>query len=1134
MAQLIVETLDDEVDDNGLLSLREALAAANEDASSPDTITFASNLSDGEISLSLGQLVIDGALTIDGDLDDDGTPDISIDAEGNSRIFDVASGEVTLEGLTITGGDATGYDVDPSDIAGLARMGGAIRVLGGVALTIKDSAVTDNAAESGGAICVKDPSYNAELTIENSSIVDNTATYGSAVFSEQSKSLTVRDSIVSHNEAVYYGGIVVSSIDNVVLDGVTLTENTGNSAAALFVSNADSLSIRNSNISNNENTGATGQGVVLVYDAITDVYGTTFDSNTGRALDINGAQPASGSDKTLIVDSSTFSNNESSSNGGGIYLDESPNMQIVVVNSTFSQNKALKGAAIFVEDEGGPFLFLNHVTVVDNISTDDEARGAVESKYSSITYVTTIINSIFVNNQNGSSFPPGDEIIHDTAYRNNINQVPASEVFETIDPDTGTIVLADNGGPTKTAATTDAFLENQFPSAGGADFRGGLVVLPFWEDYLYPETDQRGVHRPMGAFADAGAYEADIPIIGHAPVLTVPDGMTFEATSQTSTTVTPPVTATDVEDGDLSSQVEFLDYYFFTDGAALTLGEHAFFAVVEDSDGNAVSKRFSITVVDTTPPVATSVPEMVYVANAGETFATSPVPEADDATWYDIFPIATRSVALETGPFPSGATEFDFPVGLTEVVYTATDENGNTGEASAFVTVVADKRPVLESVLRDTPPDEVTDADEVTFVASFDNPVVNVDAADFALTGALAGQSTITSVVGNGGDPDAGDSFEIVVDVPDLGNGTIGLDLTADPTIVSPLVDQPVEIVSGLPRETYTIYNNIAPEASDDTIVIDETSLLLASAAGTGITGNLITGLGGATADTDENGDQLTLSALSLDGTPIALGDPIDLGLDITLTIEADGSFLLFANNPCALHDLAETETLSIAIDETVSDGQLSDDAVARFTILGADEAGGCGGNAWNPFSQGRYIRGDNSDNFLLGCDGNNTIFGRGGNDAVIGCDGDDTVYGNGGDDLVYGGAGADKLNGGSGEDELHGGDGEDVVTGGRGSDTLFGDSGRDTLFGGAQNDQLTGGEDNDTIFGGGGVDTAFFAGNFADYTVTSGFYAKTITDTVTSDGDDGTDMLFGVEFAEFADGVFDLNLGTFTPDLLV
>src|SRR3954454_6427160 len=125
MANYIVTTLIDENDaETGVgtplgagISLREALALANGNPGG-DSITFDQSLvggstpggNDGHLRLTQGQLLISSDVIIDGDLNNDGTPDIAVDGQNQSRPFFVNSGNVTLEGLDLENGLARGGD----------------------------------------------------------------------------------------------------------------------------------------------------------------------------------------------------------------------------------------------------------------------------------------------------------------------------------------------------------------------------------------------------------------------------------------------------------------------------------------------------------------------------------------------------------------------------------------------------------------------------------------------------------------------------------------------------------------------------------------------------------------------------------------------------------------------------------------------------------------------------------------------------------------------------------------------------------------------------------------------------------------------------------------------------------------
>jgi autotransporter-associated beta strand protein len=128
--------------DSGAGSLRNAISTAL----SGDTITFNAGMT---ITLSSGQLAIAKNLTIDGDLDDNGSADVTVDANYNSRVFSITSGTVSLDGLTITHGLVSGNGGAYNSVNGGDALGAGISVTGGT-LTINHSSITGNVAAGGG------------------------------------------------------------------------------------------------------------------------------------------------------------------------------------------------------------------------------------------------------------------------------------------------------------------------------------------------------------------------------------------------------------------------------------------------------------------------------------------------------------------------------------------------------------------------------------------------------------------------------------------------------------------------------------------------------------------------------------------------------------------------------------------------------------------------------------------------------------------------------------------------------------------------------------------------------------------------------------------------------------------------
>jgi Ca2+-binding RTX toxin-like protein len=91
-------------------------------------------------------------------------------------------------------------------------------------------------------------------------------------------------------------------------------------------------------------------------------------------------------------------------------------------------------------------------------------------------------------------------------------------------------------------------------------------------------------------------------------------------------------------------------------------------------------------------------------------------------------------------------------------------------------------------------------------------------------------------------------------------------------------------------------------------------------------------------------------------------------------------------------------------------------------------------------------------------------------------------------------------------------------LTGTVDADSLFGSDQDNVISGDAGDDTLSGGAGDDTLDGGAGNDTAVYTGNVADYAISGDDASATVTDQNATDGDEGSDILSGVEQLRFAD----------------
>ncbi|WP_122283785.1 Ig-like domain-containing protein, partial [Pseudomonas syringae group genomosp. 3] len=127
----------------GTGSLREALS----NAQNGDIVTFSTGMT---VALQ-SQLVVSKNITLDGDLNNDGVADVTLDGQNRTSVIRVNSGvTATLDGVIITRGVASTAGANSgSAVSASDALGGGINNAGN--LTLRNVTVTANAAAGGGA-----------------------------------------------------------------------------------------------------------------------------------------------------------------------------------------------------------------------------------------------------------------------------------------------------------------------------------------------------------------------------------------------------------------------------------------------------------------------------------------------------------------------------------------------------------------------------------------------------------------------------------------------------------------------------------------------------------------------------------------------------------------------------------------------------------------------------------------------------------------------------------------------------------------------------------------------------------------------------------------------------------------------
>lgn len=323
-------------DGDGNCSLAEAIINANNGGAtyadcepgsgSGDTIvlppkgTFTLTAVDNDDFGDTGLPVINTSITIQGN----GSKIVrSKNAAGFRLIAVSASGDLTLENVTLSGGDGVGR-----------IRGGAIADYGSV--TITDSVISGNTAFEGGAVFVE----NGSLTITNSVITKNVANYGGGI-TNYSGVMTMTNSTLSKNKALLYhgnpsfGGGLLSTTAQDTITGSLITGNSASKGGGLAVYGATVVS--NSTISKNSATDKGGG----IYNG--GGHALTINSGTvsGNKADTGGGVTNRGS---FTLNGGTITKNSAVTYGGGV---DTSGGGVFTNSGVVSGNKAPSGADIY-------------------------------------------------------------------------------------------------------------------------------------------------------------------------------------------------------------------------------------------------------------------------------------------------------------------------------------------------------------------------------------------------------------------------------------------------------------------------------------------------------------------------------------------------------------------------------------------------------------------------------------------------------------------------------------------------------------------------------------------------------------------------------------------------------------------
>jgi len=171
----------------------------------------------------------------------------------------------------------------------------------------------------------------------------------------------------------------------------------------------------------------------------------------------------------------------------------------------------------------------------------------------------------------------------------------------------------------------------------------------------------------------------DVTVVDTTPPdITCPGDVTAECTGPDGATVEFTVTATDACDSDVTVDCTPAS------GSTFAFGMTEVCCTATDDEGNSSQCCFTVTVADTTPPAIRCPEDVTAECTSPEGARVEFEVMASD--------LCDTEVDVDCEP-PSGST---FPLGVTEVCCTATDDSGNSADCCFTVTVVDGQPPTID------------------------------------------------------------------------------------------------------------------------------------------------------------------------------------------------------------------------------------------------------------------------------------------------------------------------------------------------------------------------------------------------------------------------------------------------------
>ncbi|HIJ74792.1 MAG TPA: right-handed parallel beta-helix repeat-containing protein, partial [Candidatus Hydrogenedentes bacterium] len=370
----------------------------------------------------------------------------------------VGANNVTLDGFTITGGNANGGGALTTNYAGGMYNSSS-------SPTLTNCTFLSNSASHGGG-GMWNFSSSSSPTVTNCTFSGNSADYGGGMYNDWEASPTLTNCTFSANSAGASGGGMRNyRSSSPTLTNCTFSNNSASQGGGMW-NDSSSATLTNCTFSANS-AGASGGGMYNT-DSSPTVINCTFSANSASSF---GGGMCNGYSSSLTLTNCTFSSNSAGDSGGGMYNYDSSSPTLT--NCTFSANSASSYGGGMC-NRWGSSLTLTNCTFSNNSA--DRGGGGMHNESSSPTLTNCILAGDSPDEMSNSSSAP-----------------------------VVTYSCVEGGYPgERNIAALALFVD---ASSGDLRLRAGSPCIDSGTSIGAPATDIRDVARPQGAGVDMGAYE---------------------------------------------------------------------------------------------------------------------------------------------------------------------------------------------------------------------------------------------------------------------------------------------------------------------------------------------------------------------------------------------------------------------------------------------------------------------------------------------------------------------------------------------------------------------------------------------------------------------------------------------------